>query len=64
MDNPELFNDMSQLEDSGHVGIYNIYRRLQLRYGNSFKFEVKTGPNEGFKVNIVIPVEEDKNGNT
>ena len=64
MDNPELFNDMSQLEDSGHVGIYNIYRRLQLRYGNNFTFEVKTGPNEGFKVNIVIPVEEDKNGNT
>lgn len=64
MDNPELFKDMSALKDSSHVGIYNIYRRLQLRYRNNFTFEINTGPNKGFNVNIVIPVEEDIDGNT
>ena len=64
MDNPEIFEDMSLLKDSGHVGIYNIYRRLQLRYRSNFTFKVKTGPNKGFEVDIIIPVEEEIDGNT
>lgn len=64
MNNPEMFSNMELLKDSSHVGIYNIYRRLQLRYGNNFSFLVDTGQNKGFAVYIKTPIEEEQNGNT
>lgn len=64
MNNPEMFSNMELLKDSSHVGIYNIYRRLQLRYGNNFSFLVDTGQNKGFAVYITTPIEEEQNGNT
>ncbi len=59
MNNPEMFSNMELLKDSSHVGIYNIYRRLQLRYGNNFSFLVDTGQNKGFAVYITTPIEEE-----
>ena len=57
LENPEMFQDISKLENSGHVGIYNIYRRLYLRYASSFDFTIENGLNRGTVSRISIPVE-------
>lgn len=57
LENPEMFKDISKLENSGHVGIYNIYRRLYLRYASSFDFTIENGLNRGTVSRISIPVE-------
>ena len=58
------FRDPGLLKDTSHVGLYNIYRRLDLRYKGDFTFNIETESGKGFKVSITIPVEEAENGNT
>lgn len=43
-------------QDSG-IGIRNIYRRLQLHYGEEFQFEMTSKQGEGTRIKIVIPCE-------
>lgn len=50
---PENINELSQ---SGHVGVYNIYRRLQLRFGQDAEFTIKSREGEGTKVHMVMPI--------
>ena len=57
LDNPELFKDFSKLENSGHVGIYNIYMRLKLKYGDNFEFSIQNG-DKGTISRIVLPAEK------
>ncbi len=57
LDDPSIFQDISSLENSGHVGIYNIYRRLYLKYGSSFDFRIENGLNKGTVSSIRIPIE-------
>jgi two-component system sensor histidine kinase YesM len=40
-----------------HIGIANVYWRLQLYYGESFSFNIESGENKGTKVTISIPLE-------
>ena len=49
---------MDDLEKSQHTGLYNIYRRLQLRYGNDFTFNISSVKGEGSVVSITMPMEE------
>ncbi|MGN0906364.1 MAG: sensor histidine kinase, partial [Bullifex sp.] len=57
------FRDPNLLKDTSHVGLYNIYKRLDLRYKDDFTFDIETEPGAGFTVTIVTPVEE-ADGNT
>lgn len=43
-------------QDSG-IGISNIYKRLQLHYGEEFQFEITSKQGEGTRIRIVIPCE-------
>ncbi|NLJ66526.1 MAG: sensor histidine kinase [Clostridiales bacterium] len=40
-----------------HIGIANVYRRLQLYYGEAFSFKLESGENKGTKITIYIPLE-------
>ncbi len=56
-ENKQVMANLSQLENSNHVGVFNVYKRLQLFYNNkaSLSFEdVNTG---GTRAIILIPLE-------
>ncbi len=54
-------SDLAQLEKQGHTGLYNIKRRLELRYGDSFSFSVRSEKGKGTEVTIRLPYSmEDK----
>ncbi len=63
MDLVPEFENPNLLKDTSHVGLYNIYKRLDLRYKGDFIFDIETERGKGFKVSIVIPVEEREDGN-
>ena len=50
--------DMKDLENSQHTGLYNVYRRLELRYGNDFTLTIGSRPGEGSVITIELPLEE------
>lgn len=52
-----IFSDLERLNEEGHVGIYNIYRRLKLRYGISFSFRITSSKEDGTAVEIQLPLE-------
>lgn len=39
-----------------HIGLPNLFRRLQLRYGDGCRAEIHSAPGEGFEVCLFIPV--------
>ncbi|MBO8437052.1 MAG: sensor histidine kinase [Spirochaetes bacterium] len=47
--------DFKTLAEEGHTGLYNIKRRLELRYGNEFSFMLDSAPGKGTKAIIIIP---------
>jgi two-component system sensor histidine kinase YesM len=49
----ELFEPESQQ----HVGLYNIHRRLKLRYGDAAGLTIDSAEDEGTVVTIHIPSE-------
>ena len=49
--------DMKELQDSQHTGLYNVYRRLELRYGPEFSFNISSERGHGATVTIMIPLE-------
>lgn len=50
---------IEQMAKEGHVGLYNVYRRLQLRYGDAMHFDVDSTPGEGTTISISIKKEGD-----
>ncbi|NLC97124.1 MAG: histidine kinase [Erysipelotrichaceae bacterium] len=42
---------------TSHVGLYNVYRRLKLKYNEDFSFNIYSKKNIGTKVVIVIPLD-------
>lgn len=57
--NKEIMKNLSLLEKSHHIGLYNVYKRLNLFYKNnaSLSFEdVKSG---GTKAKIIIPFDNE-----
>ena len=63
MDEDTLSKVNRQLEkevnDSVHFGLYNIHRRLRLRYGDSSGVMIESASGEGTKLKIVIPATEE-----
>lgn len=41
---------------SQHSGLYNVNRRIQLMYGESYRLDITSGQNEGTTVTIRLPV--------
>ncbi|HKL58584.1 MAG TPA: sensor histidine kinase, partial [Sphaerochaeta sp.] len=55
-----LPNDLDDLATSTHVGVYNVYRRLVLKYGKKMSFSIVSKENEGTLVSISFPSDNDK----
>ena len=51
---------IEKLSDSEHVGIYNVYRRLKLYFGQKCDIEIISKKDEGTKIKIKfeLPIEE------
>ena len=47
-------------EWQGHIGLYNVAKRLFLYYGNDCNIELNSEPENGTKVVINIPVQIEK----
>ena len=47
-----------KLVEEGHTGLYNIRRRLELRYGNEFSFDINSEIGKGTTALIILPLRE------
>ncbi len=52
--------DMASLENGQHTGLYNVYRRLELKYGKAFSMKIESEKGNGTFVVITIPGVEDE----
>nr|WP_319520820.1 sensor histidine kinase [uncultured Sphaerochaeta sp.] len=50
--------NLDELANSPHVGVYNVYRRLFLKYGRKLHFSLKSKEGEGTWASISFPDEE------
>jgi two-component system sensor histidine kinase YesM len=50
-----LPEDLDGLANSTHVGVYNVYRRLTLKYGKKMSFSIVSKEMEGTVVSISFP---------
>lgn len=46
---------------SNHIGLHNLYRRLELFYGDSKEFKINSIQGEGTNIKISIPYEKGEN---
>lgn len=54
----EIMNELGKQDTNGnHIGINNVYRRLQLVYGDNFELYIDSRKNEGCRVFLKIPIE-------
>ena len=54
-DTSELSKNPDSFLDGQHVGLYNVYRRLQLKYSNNLYFKLRSAHNEGTCIEIKLP---------
>ena len=50
-------SNMEELATSGHTGMYNVYKRLKLCYGERASFTVTSCLGEGSEVELVFPID-------
>ncbi len=50
-----LPDNLDDLANSTHVGVYNVYRRLVLKHGKKMSFSIVSKENEGTVVSISFP---------
>ncbi len=55
-----LPDDLDDLANSTHVGVYNVYRRLALKYGKKMGFSIVSKEGEGTVVAISFPKGNDE----
>ena len=55
-----LPDNLDDLANSSHVGVYNVYRRLTLKYGKKMSFSIVSKENEGTVVSISFPIGNDE----
>ncbi len=46
--------DYSDLKENGHIGVYNVYKRLELKYAKNMTFHIESKEDIGTKVTITI----------
>lgn len=59
-----LPEDLDELANSTHVGVYNVYRRLMLKYGKQMNFSIVSQEQKGTVVTISLPDEQKDKGST
>ena len=58
----EIQDMISKVENkSNHIGLHNLYRRLELFYGDSKEFKINSIHGEGTNIKISIPYEKGDN---
>lgn len=57
-----LTEQCRDVKSNNSIGLKNVYRRLQLLYGPSCEFEIKSAPGEGTKITFRIPVIKERKG--
>jgi sensor histidine kinase YesM len=55
MEQGTLPKNLDDLAGSEHVGIYNIHRRLVLRYGEAASFKIDSIEGEGTIITLIFP---------
>ncbi|MFT4004475.1 MAG: sensor histidine kinase [Lacrimispora sp.] len=57
MDQRQLDGLMNRTEDasSGHIGIGNVLKRLELYYGSEYSINISSSPGSGTEITVVIP---------
>jgi two-component system sensor histidine kinase YesM len=51
-----LPDDLNDLANSSHVGVYNVYRRLVLKYGKHMDFSITSQEGVGTLVTLSFPI--------
>lgn len=64
--NPEVLNEIqevlkSNVNRSNHSGLYNINRRLQLKYGNEYGIQIQSILGVGTSLKITLPARNEMN---
>ena len=62
-DDGALPENLDELANSGHVGVYNVYRRLVLTYGDDLHFSIKSTVGAGTVVDISFKRDETQRSN-
>ncbi|MCI8300988.1 MAG: sensor histidine kinase [Lachnospiraceae bacterium] len=52
-----ILRQLNNHKSSSKIGLFNIYQRLKLFYGDRFEFEIESEPNRGTRITILIPDE-------
>lgn len=55
-DRATLPSDLGKLEGSGHVGIYNVYRRLKLRFKDEATMTIESDTGKGTVTTMTMPL--------
>lgn len=55
-DRKKLPQDLNELANSTHVGVYNVYRRLTLAYHDELEFSIDSTVGKGTIVQINLPI--------
>ncbi len=50
-----LPDDLDDLADSSHIGVYNVYRRIKLKYGEAGSLRIHSNPGAGTLVIMSFP---------
>lgn len=58
---PEVLEEMQQVlnssvNSSSHTGLYNINRRLQLKYGEEYGIQIESEQDKGTTLKIILPI--------
>ena len=56
-----LPENLEELANSEHIGLYNIYRRMQLRFNTSFSFRIDSIEGEGTEISIAVRRDREEN---
>lgn len=51
----------NELEFSGHVGLRNVHRRIQLTYGKTYGITIRSILNRGTVVTLTLPLQKETN---
>ncbi len=58
---PEVLEEIQQVlrssvNKSSHTGLYNINRRLQLKYGEEYGIQITSEPKKGTTLKVILPI--------
>ncbi|MGB4587990.1 MAG: histidine kinase [Clostridiaceae bacterium] len=55
---------VEEVNESTHSGLYNIHRRIQLRYGKAYGITIESSLNEGTELRVFLPIVYKNSRNT